>query len=198
MTRTVSILILLDVILEDFIPNNPRGETLLFQSLFCWMLFWKILLPEWIGSVCWVSILILLDVILEVPWLIVLRTSNIVSILILLDVILEARGRNARANSGIVSILILLDVILEDPQPVEKEMNPFKFQSLFCWMLFWKKNTMIHKDDFYMFQSLFCWMLFWKTIANSVQRNRIMFQSLFCWMLFWKWRSGRTWCCRPL
>ncbi len=37
----------------------------LFQSLFCWMLFWK--LPKCSGAVigCFVSILILLDVVLE-------------------------------------------------------------------------------------------------------------------------------------
>ncbi len=86
----VSILILLDVVLEEelllqvlFLPArfNPysvgccsgsgKASPLLadfsqFQSLFCWMLFWKIDNIEYLWGILIVSILILLDVVLEV------------------------------------------------------------------------------------------------------------------------------------
>ncbi len=115
---------------------------ILFQSLFCWMLFWKGLLGSWFYRAFFVSILILLDVVLEVEP--------------------PARGGSVEFD---VSILILLDVVLEvfsfwSLTGVATCFNPYsvgccsgsfihlvsllfyrKFQSLFCWMLFWKEKT---------------------------------------------------------
>ena len=85
------------------------------------------------------------------------------------------------------------------------------FQSLFCWMLFWKIEPLLKIKGKGKFQSLFCWMLFWKMILSQTSSSTnagfnpyfvgcysgsnlfhlifkllILFQSLFCWMLFWK------------
>ena len=134
----VSILILLDVILEVLMSIrfifclfcfNPysvgcySGRQHLetqsryvaeFQSLFCWMLFWKILSYNQKYFFFLVSILILLDVILEVPrrffgmaaW----NSFNPYSV---------------GCYSGRISSAIWPG-------------SPILFQSLFCWMLFWK------------------------------------------------------------
>jgi hypothetical protein len=109
-----------------------------FQSLFCWMVFWK-----------------------SKNWPLSLPAAK-VSILVLLDGILEGKLFNFfnRAGAGFnpcfvgwysgsskncplslpaakVSILVLLDGILEEK--LERETIAFEeFQSLFCWMVFWK------------------------------------------------------------
>ncbi len=86
----------------------------MFQSLFCWMLFWKHTLLCHIRLLFCVSILILLDVVLEV--LVGLFGSLLlqVSILILLDVVLEVlQVIPHQICCALVSILILLDVVLE-------------------------------------------------------------------------------------
>ncbi len=61
----VSILILLDVVLEAIVGCNNFQQLHQFQSLFCWMLFWKSFLMLSFFTVFGVSILILLDVVLE-------------------------------------------------------------------------------------------------------------------------------------
>ena len=66
-----------------------------------------------------------------------------------------------------------------------------KFQSLFCWMLFFNRCTCPskkHKDC--KFQSLFCWMLFFNQLQLQRHINRFLFQSLFCWMLFFNDNSA--------
>ena len=138
-TWKVSILILLDVILEvmyqwiflhqtfSFNPyfvgcysGSPerwshRHERLRFQSLFCWMLFWK--LNETL----------------------LYSKSNLVSILILLDVILEV-------CSGIMVWFYLecfnpyfVGCYSGRKKIEDKPYMASLFQSLFCWMLFWKQ-----------------------------------------------------------
>ena len=44
------------------------------------------------------------------------------------------------------------------------------FQSLFCWMLFWKIDQRPRNFFYAVFQSLFCWMLFWKKSASSFRK----------------------------
>ena len=105
---------MLDVILEVTISLSGKRIIFVFQSLFCWMLFWKNTFFNSGILYAVVSILILLDVILEGYWF-------------LLPVPLKQ-----------VSILILLDVILEDSTAIPHKHQSIKFQSLFCWMLFWK------------------------------------------------------------
>ena len=137
----VSILILLDVILEvsnffnlnvkDFCFNpyfvgcysgsatNAPAHTwgFMFQSLFCWMLFWKINLIQ-----------------NEI-------TQLTVSILILLDVILEVYGQayyekvEACFNPYFVGCYSGSGIARNIQVPISL------FQSLFCWMLFWKPIT---------------------------------------------------------
>jgi len=92
--------------------------------------------------------------------------------------------------------------------------NHTEFQSLFCWMLFWKtftptgQNARLGFNPCFVgcyseshriiliqyinhrFQSLFCWMLFWKIKAIKELHELSPFQSLFCWMLFWKLGTG--------
>ena len=80
---------MLDVILEveaEMLDASQAGK---FQSLFCWMLFWKADRSLGMPKPFYVSILILLDVILEEGLVLVFKCRCLVSILILLDVILE-------------------------------------------------------------------------------------------------------------
>ncbi len=63
-----------------------------------------------------------------------------VSILILLDVVLEVTNLGSEIDAIFVSILILLDVVLEDQLNTATNIGRPVFQSLFCWMLFWKKK----------------------------------------------------------
>ena len=119
---------------------NAVTGSLEFQSLFCWMWFWKHCRFEPCQPHKLVSILILLDVVLEVSCSSPTDPLIIVSILILLDVVLE--GCNCRfLQLGIwVSILILLDVVLEVFLMIICYLPRQEFQSLFCWMWFWKTN----------------------------------------------------------
>tara|TARA_R110002050_G_scaffold163389_1_gene293375 strand:+ start:7057 stop:7695 length:639 start_codon:yes stop_codon:yes gene_type:complete len=135
----VSILILLDVVLEAYISIHVVSSGIMFQSLFCWMLFWKFELVQYFPTKNQVSILILLDVVLEACFGCAVDCHRLVSILILLDVVLEGcypcimcnqeegfnpysvgccSGRSitalAESPRESVSILILLDVVLED------------------------------------------------------------------------------------
>jgi hypothetical protein len=90
--KKVSILVLLDGILEELrLSDRPTGSLrfnpcfvgwysgsfafvlaiglqCLFQSLFCWMVFWKCEVSGWQFRPMPVSILVLLDGILEDPW----------------------------------------------------------------------------------------------------------------------------------
>ena len=66
-----------------------------------------------------------------------LEKTRHVSILILLDVILEDKTPYQDLSIFDVSILILLDVILEVIKAIGLNVS-YEFQSLFCWMLFWK------------------------------------------------------------
>jgi len=210
-TKQVSILVLLDVILKELLSHLQRFVTkcfnpcfvgcysesepesigysvqTMFQSLFCWMLFWKSRVASWSISLFLVSILVLLDVILKdlIPTI--------------------GRRRHVCFNPCFVGCYS------ESLSWDESLVCHLEFQSLFCWMLFWKGgglgdlvnnpvvSILVLLDvilkvfflslplmRYIVFQSLFCWMLFWKQLWCRQSRKVLRFQSLFCWMLFWK------------
>tara|TARA_R110002050_G_scaffold163389_1_gene293374 strand:+ start:6481 stop:6885 length:405 start_codon:yes stop_codon:yes gene_type:complete len=126
------------------------------------MLFWKDRphRPPYL-KFC-VSILILLDVVLEVLDGLNPRIPTVVSILILLDVVLEAYDLNVGEGFVLVSILILLDVVLEVFPWLRRQyrfccFNPYSVGCCSGRVLWQSKGI-----DVPLFQSLFCWMLFWK------------------------------------
>ena len=97
------------------LQNDAGYQYLWFQSLFCWMLFWKKK-----TRVCWPIIRFCFN-----PYSVGCCSGR-------------RRGRTRYKQTKLVSILILLDVVLEVlPLPSEANRAAW-FQSLFCWMLFWK------------------------------------------------------------
>ena len=115
----------------------------LFQSLFSWMLLWKRTRWRWSSSGPGVSILVLLDVALKVP----------------------ARRHRGSGRSGFNPCS--LGCCSESLQTEGFSVLLVLFQSLFSWMLLWKR----HYDGWHTisckFQSLFSWMLLWKPGEKS-------------------------------
>ena len=139
------------------------AQIVTFQSLFCWMLFQKMVLP---ASSPLTSL-----------------SFNPYSVGCYFRRILTIFKHKYVLK---VSILILLDVISEGVRNVEEIESSIKFQSLFCWMLFQKRFGHPDSEGNIQFQSLFCWMLFQKSFAAASRNALSAFQSLFCWMLFQK------------
>ena len=84
---------MLDVGLEEFMPEHSEKAISKFQSLFCWMLVWKVDVCGVIASDLNISILVLLDVGLEVYKGLRMVEKKPISILVLLDVGLEEQVR---------------------------------------------------------------------------------------------------------
>ncbi len=164
----------------------------LFQSLFCWMLFWKINRHYFRYRLAIVSILILLDVVLEV-YRYSLGSSSISSFNPY-----SVGCCSGRHNHG------------------KKEKPLYGFQSLFCWMLFWKFEPDIIRDNHLVVSILILLdvvlevlLAHWPCLSSKCfnpysvgccsgshhiwlpESLRKLFQSLFCWMLFWKQNSTR-------
>ena len=86
-----------------------------FQSLFWWILLWKIL------------------------YLILPLESGYVSILILMDIALKVLANLSFSIFFlVVSILILMDIALKDRSVDRRRDGCIMFQSLFWWILLWK------------------------------------------------------------
>ncbi len=98
----------------SIIEKNNSNEFKLFQSLFCWMLVWKLLVRLERAQVCSVSILVLLDVGLE-ERVDINDGGNNSSFNPCFAGCWSGRFRRRRAtpHPDIVSILVLLDVGLE-------------------------------------------------------------------------------------
>ena len=181
-----------------------------------------------------VSILVLLDVVLQVDTVCVVVPEALVSILVLLDVVLQVIARKSGCSQPNSFNPCSIGCCSSRPQEtllnaIGKSFNPCSigccssskgafidnnliiwFQSLFYWMLFFKKTQIPPWRDWTKFQSLFYWMLFFKmdeevnrlvsegfnpcSIGCCSSRNgRTIitgrfkkFQSLFYWMLFFK------------
>ncbi len=126
------------------------------------MLFWKANGQRYPAQPAGVSILILLDVVLEVIERGEKPEEYRVSILILLDVVLEVRNLRGRRHCGSVSILILLDVVLEGIAApfISAAASCFNPYSVGCCSGSFQQRVLRYEKN--LFQSLFCWMLFWK------------------------------------
>jgi len=152
----------------------------LFQSLFCWMLFWKFALMLSRAAIkmfqslfCWM--------LFWKCWYIVLPDHfKIVSILVLLDVILKACQIKAFRNTCIVSILVLLDVILKESHGAWIRHSIIRFNPCFVGCYSERMILLLTIDEEKRFQSLFCWMLFWKFQAiGRNQKDRGCFNPCF-------------------
>ena len=195
-----------------FTRSLPEIRDAQFQSLFSWMLLWKIGISGWHHTRRRVSILVLLDVALKAGGDPRRQTGPRVSILVLLDVALKAKGEYL-INPYIlacfnpcslgccserlflllcrrfypVSILVLLDVALKGPGilPVAALM-PVSILVLLDVAL---KGECVKVSPIAQiaFQSLFSWMLLWKEgPVDPPDLTYLLFQSLFSWMLLWK------------
>ena len=135
----------------------------MFQSLFCWMLFWKQQEARGESTLTPVSILILLDVVLEVE-----------SKKLMLEPQRSFNPYSVGCCSG-------------SARPSIPSISTRGFQSLFCWMLFWKFPTWFRLSC----EDLVSILILLDVVLEVIQLARLLpyfsgFQSLFCWMLFWK------------
>ena len=150
---------------------SGKSKKHMFQSFLYWMCYWKQwwLLPLRCSSP--VSILLILDVLLEVDvvWVTGVIPSDqfqsflywmcywkpiesigcpflglLVSILLILDVLLEV-GRCVPVFVCIylVSILLILDVLLEVGNRINRNLVGSEFQSFLYWMCYWKTSPVI-------------------------------------------------------
>ena len=60
-----------------------------------------------------VSILVLMDVVLQASYQVLNLRQDIVSILVLMDVVLQVKQKSVRLPDFLVSILVLMDVVLQ-------------------------------------------------------------------------------------
>ena len=190
-----------------------------FQSLFYWMfyfnIYWHTAWRHWF----WVSILILLDVLLQ-PYI----YMYVVGIATCFNPYFTGCSTSTSPKEYhlqfviMVSILILLDVLLQPMGAISIKNLSWAFQSLFYWM-FYFNYTSTKKADFTksLFQSLFYWMFYFNhfpisnsalfaccfnpyftgcstsTTGNSYTIATIgKFQSLFYWMFYFNdcWHQG--------
>ncbi len=86
----VSILVLLDFVLKEEVAEIGGLESILFQSLFYWILFLRFGQPGPFYYRQFVSILVLLDFVLKVSTTAFVTLFSGVSILVLLDFVLKA------------------------------------------------------------------------------------------------------------
>jgi len=137
--KGVSILVFMDLALEVRWIQSSNEPALAFQSLFLWILLSKIIAqwPCWLSVFCFnpcfygscsrrsphlmvsrsdflVSILVFMDLALEVQILKCILSLMLVSILVFMDLALEEQGRIPDGSSGQVSILVFMDLALED------------------------------------------------------------------------------------
>jgi len=157
----VSILVLLDVILKESHDLFILCSLAEFQSLFCWMLFWK-----------------------------------------------KVKIKQCAKYTGFNPCFV--GCYSERPVLLVVGIYELQFQSLFCWMLFWKLNALIVSRVEQCFNPCFvgCYSERWREDKKSNTNNvsilvlldvilkallcdpctllSLKFQSLFCWMLFWK------------
>ena len=122
--------------------------TMSFQSLLIWMLLWK---PTFFKKLMlWICVSILVD----------------------LDVALEVFEVVIRCNCFVVSILVDLDVALEETTVGSVPYNAELFQSLLIWMLLWKFLIVLTLCcNCFAFQSLLIWMLLWKRECPAAHRT---------------------------
>ncbi len=158
----VSILVLLDVALKEHTSHEILEFWIEFQSLFSWMLLWKLVWQSLTGTKTMFQSLFSWMLLWKRWDGRVWRTSTIVSILVLLDVALKEDVLTTTTGSLGVSILVLLDVALKAFDGKTCQAGTWRFNpcSLGCC------SERLHPADdqtrHTMFQSLFSWMLLWK------------------------------------
>ncbi len=160
-SRTVSILVILDVALKQDGHADEIRVMVKFQSLLSWMSLLNVVRSRDYGLRYTVSILVILDVALKLvtphhlfigssrlfqsllSWMSLLNFSigrfflasrYAVSILVILDVALKHRRRFVRPLGGLVSILVILDVALKLVGERTYGEARSSFQSLLSWM----------------------------------------------------------------
>ena len=184
---------------EAMFPTSKRSD--LFQSLFQWMyLFNSDLLRPELREVCFnpcfsgctSSIVTSTG---AVVW-------GLVSILVLVDVPLQLDKPKKRSEDGYVSILVLVDVPLQSSSWMKSRTSRAEFQSLFQWMYLFNLAGIELTLNPLEFQSLFQWMYLFNQRQLTGRENLLEFQSLFQWMYLFnqKFRLSnreRHWCFNP-
>ena len=153
----VSILVLVDVSLEDF---NPEECAVIVE----------------------VSILVLVDVSPEAPHLCRAERPAMVSILVLVDVSLEAQHLCRAERPAMVSILVLVDVSLEVRSAELDSGLLWGFNPCSRGCFARSLRVAVIPDHDTQFQSLFSWMFRSKYRRIAISCLILRFQSLFSWM----------------
>ena len=167
-------------------PKYFHSLEKMFQSLFSWMFFSKITAERLEATPTPVSILVLLDVFLEVWGFIISRCMLKVSILVLLDVFLEAgKDRYARAHPTSFNPCSL--GCFSRSRVVFWISLMYWFQSLFSWMFFSKQAAKIRQRGYWCVSILVLLDVFLEAAGRFPTAGRsVQFQSLFSWMFFSK------------
>ena len=175
--------------------QKVQKELKKFQSLFCWKLFCNYLRPQKAtvsGAVfqslfCW-------KLFCNCNHLRTTKVIHPVSILVLLEAVLQPQIESKIEQYYEVSILVLLEAVL---QLVEKtsffEGGIKVFQSLFCWKLFCNTQARIMVDGEITVSIL---VLLEAVLQQKLHLGYFAhiprFQSLFCWKLFCNGKSFQS------
>ena len=113
----------------------------MFQSLFWWIQYFRTTTPSSTGGLI------------------------IVSILVLVDSVLQAGHGSGLAGSSEVSILVLVDSVLQVYLALRPRPRRW-FQSLFWWIQYFRTTTVQTVSNVVLFQSLFWWIQYFREIRN--------------------------------
>ena len=168
------------------IISLPEHEKWMFQSLLQWMYRWKGDGGKWQKGEDGVSILIVVDVPLEVggiiryaedrgqfqsllQWMYRWKTSRLI------------RTKWTRCFNPYCSGCTAGSILC-----CFKLLFQYQFQSLLQWMYRWKSGFFTYNDNSLVFQSLLQWMYRWKYDYLTRTNPFMQFQSLLQWMYRWK------------
>ena len=179
----------MDIALKDLRWQPPDDLRQKFQSLFWWILLWKLGVFNLFDlRITRVSILILMDIALKdflhLPeWAKSLMFQSLFWWILLWKVRHNLLPQPRRQ----VSILILMDIALKVNSRTYPCINCHMFQSLFWWILLWKitgyKALAIEGTCFNPYSDGYCSESFEHRPDDGAKRQ---FQSLFWWILLWK------------
>ena len=184
----------------------------MFQSFLCWILLWKplkLLSRLWSlvfqSFLCWILL-----------WKMKLLRKGedeiVVSILLMLDIALEVIPKSGTSSGTLCFNPSYAGYCSGSHDLNFQRSHAFTFQSFLCWILLWKllKWNLTKKlspcfNPSYAgycsgrfayspihgrrraFQSFLCWILLWKCLHFvTVQKLKHLFQSFLCWILLWK------------
>ncbi len=148
----------------------------------------EVLVHKTIQIILDVSILLMLDMPLEVFWIDNFAVFRyFVSILLMLDMPLEVQWKCGENWTAIVSILLMLDMPLEVYPEKNSPTPDYSFNPSYAGYASGRQICLIDLPSFDKFQSFLCWICLWKEWPRSlIACSKFKFQSFLCWICLWK------------